>query len=101
MSRPTPSVRAGNPVTRWFGDRSVGAKILVAVLTAAVVAVTVGIVAVANLRSVQAKAEAMYEQGLVPVDLIGDAKVAQDDARRELLNVLISQSRRGHRRQRG
>ncbi len=38
----TAPARTGNPVGRWFADRKVGAKILVAVLSAATVAVTVG-----------------------------------------------------------
>ena len=37
MSRTAPE--AGNPVTRWFGDRNVGTKVLVAVSAVAVVAV--------------------------------------------------------------
>jgi hypothetical protein len=40
-SAPSPG-RSGTPVTRWFADRTVGTKVLVAVLCASAVAGTVG-----------------------------------------------------------
>ena len=92
---PVPSsapARAGSPVTRWFGDRKVGTKVLVAVLSAAAVAGTVGTVAVVNVRGLADRSHALYEQGLVPVQVVGQALLAQDSARRELLNVLVSQT---------
>ena len=93
---PVPSssspARAGTPVTRWFADRKVGTKVLVAVLSAATVAATVGTVAVVNVRRLADRSQALYEEGVVPAQIIGQALLAQDSARRELLNVLVSQA---------
>ncbi len=86
------TARTGNPVGRWFADRRVGTKVLVAVLSAAAVAGTVGVVAVVNVRELSDRSTALYEQGLVPARVLGEAMLAQDSARRELLNVLVSQT---------
>jgi methyl-accepting chemotaxis protein len=84
--------RAGSPVTRWFGDRRVGTKVLVAVLSASAVAGTVGTVAVVSVHGLAERSEVLYEQGLVPARVLGAAMLSQDSARRELLNVLVSQA---------
>ena len=90
---PSPSpARGGSPVSRWFGDRSVGTKVLVAVLSAAAVAGTVGAVAVVNVQQLADRSAALYERGLVPGQIVGRALLAQDSARRELLSVLVAQS---------
>jgi methyl-accepting chemotaxis protein len=86
------SARSGTAFARWFGDRKVGTKVLVAVLSAAAVAGTVGVVAVVNVQQLAERSAALYEEGLVPAQIIGDAQLAQDSARRELLNVLAAQS---------
>jgi methyl-accepting chemotaxis protein len=91
-SSPSPA-RAGSPVTRWFADRKVGTKVLVAVLSAAAVAATVGGVAVVNVRDLADRSDALYEQGLVPAQVVGQALLSQDSARRELLNVMVAQSK--------
>ena len=90
-SSPSPA-REGSPVTRWFADRKVGTKVLVAVLSAAAVAGTVGVVAVVNVRDLSDRSAALYEEGLVPAQVVGHALLSQDSARRELLNVLVAQS---------
>ena len=92
MSRPAPVPSSAAPATRLFADRPVGTKVIVAVLVAALVAVAVGALAVLNLRSLASASDAIYEEGLRPVALIGQARSAQADARRELANVLIAQS---------
>ena len=77
---------------RWFADRRVGTKILVAVLAAVLTALSVGVLAISSLRSLSTSAAEIYQEGLVPVRLVAAAALAQDQARRELLNVLASQS---------
>ncbi len=79
--------RTGNPASRWFGDRRVGTKILVAVLSAAAVAGTVGAVAVVQVQGLSARAAELYDSGVVPVQIIDEARLAQYDARREMGNV--------------
>ncbi len=77
---------------RWFADRTVGVKILAAVLTAAAVALLVGGVAVSQFRSLASHANALYLEGVVPLKQLADINLAQDDARREVLSVLAAQS---------
>ena len=81
--------RTGNPMGRWFADRNVGSKILIAVLTAAFVALTVGVVAIMNLRTLAASADEMYERGVVPLVVVGEAIDAQNLSRITLLNLLV------------
>ena len=79
-------------LARWSADRSVGTKVLAAVVLAAVVALAVGAVSVLGMRGLAAGAAAVYEEGAVPLQVLGELNLAQDDTRRELLNVLVSQS---------
>ena len=81
--------------SRWFRDRKVGTRILVAVLAAVLTALGVGVLTVTGLRSMSAGATAIYQEGLVPVRLVAAAQLAQDQARRELLNVLASRTPEG------
>jgi len=81
--------------SRWFRDRKVGTRILVAVLAAVLTALGVGVLTVTGLRSMSAGATDIYQEGLVPVRLVAAAQLAQDQARRELLNVLASRTPEG------
>jgi len=77
---------------RWFADRRVGTKIMVAVLAAVLTALSVGVLAISSLRSLSASATDIYQEGVVPVRAVAAAGLAQDQARRELLSVLTSQT---------
>ncbi len=79
------AARAGNPVGRWFADRKVNTKVLLAVGSMAVVAGSVGAVSISGLASVDAAATMVYEQGAVPVGLIGE--IRQDTLRTRLATV--------------
>ena len=81
----TAAARAGNPVGRWFADCKVGTKVLIAVGSLAVVAGSVGAISINGLSSVDAAANAVYEQGAVPVGLIGE--IRQDTLRTRLATV--------------
>ena len=88
----TTAARAGNPVGRWFADRKVNTKVLIAVGSLAVVAGSVGAVSISKLASVDAAATSVYEQGAVPVGLIGE--IRQDTLRTRLavVNHAVSSS---------
>ncbi len=75
---------------RWFADRSVGTKVTAAVLSAAAVAAAVGAVSVSKVRTLSHSGQAIYQEGAVTLQQLGAVNLAQDDARRELLNVLVS-----------
>ena len=90
MSTAAPT--ASRSPLHWFADRRVGTKILVAVLAAVLTALAVGLMAISSLRSLSTSANDIYQEGLVPVRMVAAAELAQDQARRELLNVLASQS---------
>ncbi len=81
----TTAARTGNPVGRWFADRKVNTKVLIAVGSLAVVAGSVGAVAINELASVDAAATSVYERGAVPVGLIGE--IRQDTLRTRLAVV--------------
>lgn len=75
---------------RRFNDLSVAVKIMSAVILASLVALVAGALGVLNARDLGQHSESIYSQGLKPVVALDRAYVAQDDDRRELLNVLIS-----------
>jgi methyl-accepting chemotaxis protein len=80
---------------RWLADRSIAVKILLVVLSASSVAGIVGAVSVVSMGRLSDRAVELYDEGLVPVQTIGTAQLAMYDARRELGNVLISQTPAG------
>ena len=70
-----------------------GPRLLAAVVLAAVVALAVGaVVGRSACAAWPPAAAAVYEEGAVPLQVLGELNLAQDDTRRELLNVLVSQS---------
>ncbi|MEN3357942.1 MAG: methyl-accepting chemotaxis protein, partial [Mycobacteriales bacterium] len=74
-SRATRSV--GSPLSRAIADRSVKAKVLVAVGLVAVVALGVGLVGYVRLSSVSTTAEAVYADGIRPVVAVNEVLKAQ------------------------
>jgi methyl-accepting chemotaxis protein len=82
--------RGGNPVTRWFADRKVNTKILLIVGTLTVVAVAVGITGIGAMASMGAKTTYLYEQNLVPLTNVGDARQAYMQLRLDMTNALYS-----------
>jgi methyl-accepting chemotaxis protein len=65
-----------NPVTGWFADRKVNTKILLIVMTMAVVAVTVGATAITSMAKMNVATTYLYEQNLVPMAQLGDLRQA-------------------------
>ena len=80
------SVNAGqHRLGRVFADRSVGTKILVAVLTASLVALVVGVVGISSAASINSRAEQIYTDGAVPLDALATARGANDKMRQRVL----------------
>ena len=87
----TPSTgRRPGVLSRWFGDRGVNAKVLLAVGSVAAVAATVGGVAITQLASVDSSASEVYAQGAVPVGLIGDLRQETLRTRLSVVNHAVS-----------
>ncbi len=86
-SHPTelPAHRAGNPLTRWFGNRGVNTKILAAVGILALVASAVGFVAIQKLASMDRAATLINTEGLGAIDNLNDVQDAVDKARIDML----------------
>jgi methyl-accepting chemotaxis protein len=65
-----------NAVTGWFADRRVNTKILLIVVTMAVVSVTVGVTAITSMARMNDATTYLYEENLVPVAQLGDLRQA-------------------------
>ena len=66
-------------------DRSVGTKVLLAVLLASLVAAVVGVVGIRSGSSISAGAHRLYTQGAVPLDALATARGANDKMRQRVL----------------
>ncbi|MEU4690695.1 methyl-accepting chemotaxis protein [Actinoplanes sp. NPDC023714] len=84
--------------TRSFADLSVSVKILIAVLTAAAVAMAVGIVGLTALRHSSAAAQKIYRSNLTSVDAVGDLARAMSMVRLNQANQVISEDPAANRR---
>ena len=69
-------MNASSSPLRWFGDRSVRAKVLVVAAATAAVAVLVGVMGIAALGSSAARGQAIYEENVAGVDAAGDLRAA-------------------------
>ncbi|MCU1691387.1 MAG: Methyl-accepting chemotaxis protein mcpB, partial [Frankiales bacterium] len=87
--------RAGNPATRFFADRKVGTKILIAVSSTALVACGVGALSISKLGSVDKAASSVYEDSLLPVADLSVLRRATVLTRLDTANAVISQTAAG------
>ncbi|MCW2606382.1 MAG: Methyl-accepting chemotaxis protein [Frankiales bacterium] len=74
-----------NRLVSAFADRRVGTKILLAVLTAGLVAAAVGVVGMQSAASINERAHAIYTDGAVPLDALATARGANDKMRQRVL----------------
>ncbi|MCW2777308.1 MAG: putative methyl-accepting chemotaxis protein, partial [Frankiales bacterium] len=86
------SSSAGNPATRFFADRKVGTKILVAVGALAVVATAVGALSINGLTQLDGKARVLADSNVPSVEAIGSLRADAFKTRLDTVNLLISQS---------
>ncbi|WP_088313926.1 methyl-accepting chemotaxis protein [Kineosporia sp. R_H_3] len=78
--------------TRWFTNRTVATKVLVAVLLAAAVAVAVTALAITRLGAVDARSAQMYAGNVVPLGKLAALRRDTMQARLDVLNHLASRS---------
>ncbi len=74
----------------WFRDRRVGTKIITAIGVACLAALTVGVAAIVSLAQLNDRANRIYVDGLVAVDLIGAAESELHRMRALVLDHAIS-----------
>jgi methyl-accepting chemotaxis protein len=91
MSQPS----AGNPVSRFFGDRKVSTKIFVAVAAVAVVAVSVGVLANQGLGNLEQRTQSLSDSSLPSVRVIGTLKTDAVQTRLDLLNHAAAHDAQG------
>ncbi len=89
------NARAGNAASRWFADRKVGTKILIAVSSTALVACGVGAVAISKLSATDQAATSIYEDSLLPVADLSVLRRATVLTRLNASNVLVSSTESG------
>ncbi|WP_432570978.1 methyl-accepting chemotaxis protein [Kineococcus sp. SYSU DK005] len=85
-----PAGRRPSALGRWFADRRVLTKILLAVSVMALVAAGVGALAVNRMSAMDAAAESLYRGGLLPVEQINEVSLDMQQTRRDVLNHAIS-----------
>jgi methyl-accepting chemotaxis protein len=76
-----------NPVTGWFADRKVNTKILLIVVTMAIVSIVVGVSAVTSMARMNQSTTTLYQQNLVPVAQLGELRMAYMQLRIDLTNA--------------
>ncbi len=84
-----------NPVGRWFADRKVGTKLIVAVTSVAVVTGVTTVVALQRFEANKTALDYIYTQAMIPSMDVADVRVAATSARLETLNLLVSQTEAG------
>jgi methyl-accepting chemotaxis protein len=73
--------RAGNPLGRWFDDRRVRSKILIAVGAVAIAGIGAGVIAISRLGTVNHASDKVVEGNLVPATYLADARIKIGDVR--------------------
>jgi methyl-accepting chemotaxis protein len=77
--------RRGNPLSRWFGDRKVGTKVLIAVLVAVAFLGVQGGNDFVRIGQLANAAERMYVNGAQPLGELGGARTAVGSMRQRVL----------------
>ena len=81
--------RGGNPFGRWFDDRKVRSKILIAVGAVAVAAIISGFVGVSKLGTVYRAGDKVVTYNLVPAQSLADARIKIADMRTALRDIFL------------
>ena len=92
ISNASPSVvtgRSGNPLGRWFDDRKVRSKILIAVGAVAIAGIVSGFVGVSKLDTVYRAADKVVTHNLVPAQHLADARIKIADMRTAIRDIFL------------
>ncbi|MDT5031042.1 MAG: methyl-accepting chemotaxis protein, partial [Actinoplanes sp.] len=81
--------RSGNPLGRWFDDRKVRSKILIAVGAVAVAGIVAGFVGVSKLGAVYAAGDKVVTDNLVPAQRLADARIQVEIVRIAVRDIFI------------
>jgi methyl-accepting chemotaxis protein len=73
--------RGGNPLGRWFDNRKVRSKILLAVAAVAVAGIGSAVIGVTNLAEVYKAGDKIVTSNLVPAAYLADARIKVSDVR--------------------
>jgi methyl-accepting chemotaxis protein len=71
----------GNPLSRWFGNRKVRSKILIAVGAVAVAGITSGVIGIGNLGTVYQAGDHVVTVNMLPAADLADARIRIGDVR--------------------
>jgi len=75
ISSSTAVRHSGNPLGRWFDNRKIRSKILIAVGAVTVAAVSSGLIGIANLGTVYEAGDRVVTRNLVPAAYLADARI--------------------------
>ncbi len=83
------SGRSGNALGRWFDDRTVRSKILIAVGAVALAGVVAGFVGVSKLGTVYQAGDKVVTYNLVPAQSLADARIQVETMRIAVRDVFL------------
>jgi methyl-accepting chemotaxis protein len=82
----------GNPLSRWWRNRSVNTKVLTGVGLVALVALGVGVLGISRMSSMNAATQDVYQRGLLPLNHIQAVQLDMSVTQRNVLDHVISTS---------
>ena len=81
----TTAARAGNRAGRWFGDRTIGTKVLSLLGVCLAAATAVGVTGLVALDSVNDRVVTVHEQAVIPLEHLAEGRDAVSSMRQRVL----------------
>ncbi|MFI7542001.1 methyl-accepting chemotaxis protein [Actinoplanes sp. NPDC049599] len=86
----SPTLRGGNPLGRWFNNRRVRSKILIAVGAVAVAGIGTGLIGISTLGTVYRAGDRIATYNLVPAGYLADAGLQVERVRIAIRDVFLN-----------
>lgn len=83
-------VAGGNPLGRWFGNRKVRSKILIAVGAVALAGIATGLIGISRLGTVYQAGDKMVTNDMMPAATLADARVQVEIVRTAVRDIFIN-----------
>ncbi len=88
-SSSTVTGRSGNPLGRWFDNRKIRSKILIAVAVVAIAGIVSAFVGVSTLASVYQAGDKVVGDDLLPTQSLADARIKIADMRTAIRDIFL------------
>ena len=77
-------------VAHWLNNRTVNTKILAGIAMVAVVAIVIGMLSLSRMGAMNSSTNALYAQGLVPLNHVQAVQVDMSTTRQHVLDYAVS-----------